>query len=59
MGKGGRIACIALPMVLTVISFVLLVIVAIGGWNKNDSNLSSLWYFKVSFHAHNRYTARP
>ena len=48
MGKAGRIACIAVPMVLTVISLVLLIVVGIGGWNKNDSNLSSLYFFKVS-----------
>ncbi|KIW07171.1 uncharacterized protein PV09_02040 [Verruconis gallopava] len=47
MGKLGRIACITTPMVLTVISFILLVVVFLGGWNKNDSNLSSLYYFKA------------
>lgn len=47
MGKAGRIACIAVPMVLTVISLVLLIVVGIGGWNKNDSNLSSLYFFKA------------
>jgi hypothetical protein len=53
MGKAGRIACIATPMVLTIISFILLIVVCIGGWNKNDSNLSSLYYFKVSSIASN------
>lgn len=48
MGKAGRIACIATPMALTIISFILLIVVFLGGWNKNDSNLSSLFYFKVS-----------
>jgi hypothetical protein len=47
MGKVGRIACIATPMVLTIISFILLIVVFIAGWNKGDSNLSSLYYFKV------------
>ena len=48
MGKAGRIACIATPMALTVVSLILLIVVFLGGWNKNDSNLSSLYYFRVS-----------
>ena len=48
MGKAGRIACIAVPMVLTIISFILLIVVGIGGWSKSDSKLSSLYFFKVS-----------
>ena len=48
MGKAGRLACIFLPMVLTIISLILLIVVGIGGWNRNDSNLSSLYFFKVS-----------
>lgn len=47
MGKAGRIACIAIPMVLTIISLILLIVIGIGGWNKNDSNLSSLYFFKA------------
>ena len=35
-------------MALTIISLILLIVVGIGGWNKNDSNLSSLYFFKVS-----------
>ena len=52
MGKAGRIACIAIPMVLTIISLILLIVIGIGGWNKNDSNLSSLYFFKVSRQHH-------
>ena len=49
MGKAGRIACIAIPIMLTIISLILLIVIGIGGWNKNDSNLSSLYFFKVSY----------
>jgi len=47
MGKAGRIACITLPMAMSVVSLILMVVVFIGGWNKSDSNLSSLYYFKA------------
>jgi hypothetical protein len=49
MGKIGRIACIATPMAMTIVSLLLLIVVFLGGMNKNDPNLSSLYYFKVSF----------
>jgi len=39
--------CIAMPMVLTGISLILLLVVFLGGLNKGDSNLSSLYYFKA------------
>jgi len=47
MGKVGRIACIATPMALTIVSLILLFVVFLGGLNKGDSNLSSLYYFKA------------
>ncbi|TID13361.1 putative integral membrane protein [Venturia nashicola] len=47
MGKIGRIACIATPMAMTIVSLLLLIVVFMGGMNKNDENLSSLYYFKA------------
>jgi hypothetical protein len=47
MGKIGRIACIALPGVLTVASLICLVLVFLGGLNKNDPNLRGLYFFKA------------
>jgi len=47
MGKIGRIACIATPMAMTICSLLLLIVVFMGGMNKNDENLSSLYYFKA------------
>ena len=54
MGKAGRLACIITPMALTVVSLILLIVVGIGGWNRNDSNLSSLYFFKVSIRTSGR-----
>lgn len=34
-------------MVLTIISFILMIVIMMGGWNKSDSNLSSLYFFKA------------
>jgi hypothetical protein len=48
MGKIGRICAITIPMALTVASLLCLLVVFVGGLNKGDSNLSSLYYFKVS-----------
>jgi len=48
MGKLGRIACIATPMAMTIISIILLFVAFMGGLNKNDTNLSSLYYFRAN-----------
>ncbi|KAF2437026.1 integral membrane protein [Tothia fuscella] len=47
MGKAGRICAIATPMVLTVASLLCLLVVFLGGLNKGDPNLRSLYYFKA------------
>jgi hypothetical protein len=47
MGKIGRIACIATPMVLTAASFLCIVIVFLAGTNRKDANLRDLYFFKV------------
>jgi len=47
MGKAGRFACILTPMVLSIISLSLLVVVLLGGRNANDSNLTSIYYVKA------------
>ena len=47
MGKGGRICCIAAPWILTLASFICLLLIEIAGWNKNI--LSSYYFFKADF----------
>lgn len=47
MGKLGRIVCIATPMVLTVASFICIVVVFLAGSNRNDPTLRGLYFFKV------------
>ncbi|KAF2834295.1 hypothetical protein M501DRAFT_1009727 [Patellaria atrata CBS 101060] len=47
MGKLGRFACIFTPMALSIASLLCLLLVFLGGLNKNDSNLSSLWFFRA------------
>jgi hypothetical protein len=47
MGKLGRIACIATPMALSLGSLICLIIVFLGGLNKNDAGLTDLYYVKV------------
>jgi hypothetical protein len=47
MGKAGRFACILTPMVLSFASLICLLVVFLAGLNKGDSNLRSLYYFKV------------
>ena len=47
MGKLGRIACIATPMVLTIASLLCIVFVFLGGTNRNDATLRGLYFFKV------------
>ena len=48
MGKAGRFACIFLPMAATIMSLVSLIVVGLGGTNKNDSNLNSLYFFRAN-----------
>lgn len=52
MGKAGRIACIATPMVLTVASLICLLLVMVGQLSNNHkaptTNLQAdLFFFKV------------
>ncbi|KAF2402977.1 hypothetical protein EJ06DRAFT_506095 [Trichodelitschia bisporula] len=51
MGKAGRFACIFVPMALTLASLICIVVIFLGGQNKGDANLRSLWYFKADFTA--------
>ncbi|KAI4250197.1 MAG: hypothetical protein L6R40_000369 [Gallowayella cf. fulva] len=48
MGKAGRFACIGLPMSLTIASLVCLIIVGLGGTNKNNSSLNDLYFFRAN-----------
>lgn len=47
MGKVGRFACIFTPMALSLAAFICLIIVFLGNWNKNDGNLTSIYFMKV------------
>ncbi|KAK4635304.1 hypothetical protein CLAFUW4_00620 [Fulvia fulva] len=46
MGKAGRVACITIPMALTIASFVCLALIEVSGWNKNT--LNSLHFFEAN-----------
>ncbi|KAL8750203.1 MAG: hypothetical protein Q9184_006506 [Pyrenodesmia sp. 2 TL-2023] len=48
MGKAGRFACIFTPMAMTIASLICLVIVGLGGTNKNNSNLNNLYFFRAN-----------
>ena len=48
MGKLGRFACIFAPMAMTMISLVCLVIVGVGGTNKDSDVSNSLYFFKAN-----------
>ncbi|KAI4127971.1 MAG: hypothetical protein LQ338_002937 [Usnochroma carphineum] len=48
MGKAGRFACIFTPMALTIASLVCLIIVGLGGTNKDNSNLNNLYFFRAN-----------
>ena len=48
MGKAGRFACIFLPMAATIMSLVSLIIVGMGGTNKNSSALNNLYFFRAN-----------
>ncbi len=47
MGKGGRIACILTPWLLTIASFVCIALIEVSGWNK--SILPGYYFMKVNF----------
>lgn len=48
MGKAGRFACIFTPMVLTIGSLVCLIIVGLGGTNKDNSSYNNLYFFRAN-----------
>lgn len=48
MGKLGRFACIFTPMALTIASLVCLIIVGLGGTNKNNSTFNDLYFFRAN-----------
>ena len=48
MGKAGRFACIFTPMALTIASLVCLIIVALGGTNKDNSTYNKLYFFRAN-----------
>jgi len=48
MGKAGRIACIFTPYILTIASLICIIIVGLGCTKASDSNLSDLYFVRVS-----------
>ncbi|MCJ1359007.1 MAG: hypothetical protein MMC33_009007 [Icmadophila ericetorum] len=48
MGKGGRFACIFLPMVLTIASLCFQILIGLGGTNSKDSALSNIYFVKIN-----------
>ena len=50
MGKLGRFACIFLPMAFSMASLVLLIIVGLGGTNRNSDGLNNLYFFRATTH---------
>ncbi|KAI9706722.1 MAG: hypothetical protein M1836_003733 [Candelina mexicana] len=47
MGKAARLACIFVPMALTLASLICIILVGLGGTNKSSSTLNSLYFFKA------------
>jgi len=47
MGKAGRLACIFVPMALTLASLICIILVGLGGTNKHSSTLNGLYFFKA------------
>ncbi|KAF2140898.1 uncharacterized protein K452DRAFT_229268 [Aplosporella prunicola CBS 121167] len=47
MGKVGRFFCILTPMALSIASLICLLVVFLGSVNKNDSNLSNIYFMKA------------
>ncbi|KAI4265568.1 MAG: hypothetical protein L6R35_007090 [Caloplaca aegaea] len=48
MGKAGRFACIFTPMAMTIASLICLIIVGLGGTNKNNGSLNNLYFFRAN-----------
>ena len=48
MGKAGRFACIFTPMVLTIGALVCLVLVGLGGTNKNNDFYNDFYFFRAN-----------
>ncbi len=48
MGKAGRFACIFTPMALTIASLVCLIIVGLGGTNKDNASFNNLYFFRAN-----------
>ena len=49
MGKGGRVVCIFTPMVLTIASFICILLINLGGINKSSTTLNNLYFFQADF----------
>lgn len=47
MGKTGRVACIFTPWLLTVASFICILLIEVSGWNRNI--LPDYYFMKVNF----------
>lgn len=47
MGKAGRFACILTPMICTLISLALAVIIMLGGTNKGNSMITDLYFLRL------------
>ncbi|MCJ1471939.1 hypothetical protein MMC13_000581 [Lambiella insularis] len=48
MGKAGRFVCVALPMILTLLSLAFLIILGLGGTNANNSYLSNIYFLEAN-----------
>ncbi|KAL8850081.1 MAG: hypothetical protein Q9221_005007 [Calogaya cf. arnoldii] len=48
MGKAGRFACIFTPMALSIASLICLIIIGLGGTNKNNATYNSLYFFRAN-----------
>lgn len=49
MGKGGRIACIAVPYLWTIGALVAIIFVGIGSTDSDSATLNKLYFMRVSF----------
>jgi hypothetical protein len=47
MGKGGRVACIAIPMLLTIGSLICLIFVFLGSREAHNGTTNKFYFFKV------------
>ena len=48
MGKGGRLACIFVPMALTVVALIFLVLIGLGQTNSSSYYLSNLYFLRAN-----------